>query len=681
MKIYIKDRNINAGIGIPLRTAPDNTPLGRGCITMNSQTIYMTAAESERIRATAKQRVQKCQEVRDQARADTDALAVHQQVTMASLMADMAGPQEPAAKKETITAFAVGYTYPPCVLSMEELRPIALTELRLESHHRGRVLTVRRVAEVVELAARSWTVVEADGQKERLEVCLHKVRYGEEVLESGKVFRLKEPYFTVNDEGDSTLRIDHPSDLVICGEDAVEEGKGDAEAVKPAKSRKSCKEEGNAALKKQDLPQALARYTEGLQSKSEKSEAETQTVTFDLHRNRAHVNLLLNRCDEAKTDALAAVTNIDDAKHQDLDSKAYFRAGTAAYNLGDFDEAKGFFEHQRRLSPNDKDVVTITKRIEKRLKERDTGEYDFRAIRLGLSRARPTVDSATFTGDVEIKDSPGAGRGMFATRAFKPYERVMCEKAFCVVWGYRNEAWTAMTYDVRDDKIRATPAGLDQAVVQKLLNNPSQVSKVVELYGDYPGIGAQLVLKDGVPVIDTFQIRDIIARNGFAASAPDGREENARNASTGLWVRAAYINHSCMPNAAKEYIGDLMVIRAIRPVAAGDELTHSYDENPEYEARQKNLLTTWGFVCRCALCIAEEADGPELRSKRLELYGQASAITERENPLLVKRLVLAKLERVVKAIQETYEEERYRDVPRPVLTTLQDWIQVAKKKR
>nr|POE93356.1 set and mynd domain-containing protein [Quercus suber] len=631
----------------------------------------MTAAEADRMRTTAQRRVQKCQEIQDQPRAATDPLAVHQQVTMASLMADMAGPTDPGAKKDGITSFAVGATYPPCVASMDELQPIALSDLRLETHHRGRVLTVRRAAEVVELEARSWTVVEADGQKERLEVCLHKVRYGEEILESGKVFKLKEPYFTVNDEGDSTLRIDHPSDLVVCSEDGVES----------AKSKKKCKEEGNAALKKQDFPQALARYTQGLQSISEEAEADTRTVTFDLHRNRAHVNLLLNRFDGAKTDALAAITNVDDAKHKDLDSKAYFRAGTAAYNLGAYEEAKGFFEHQQRLTPNDKDVVSLMKRTEKRLRECKTGEYDFRALRAGLTRARPTVDSASFMGDTEVRDNPGADRGLFATRDFNPDEIVMCEKVFCLVWGYRNEAWTAMTYDVRDDKIRATPAGLDQALVQRLLDNPSQAEKVLDLRGDYPGTGKQLVFKDGSPVIDTFQIRDIIAHNAFAASAPDGRAEDARNASTGLWVRAAYINHSCVPNVYKEYIGDLMVVRTTGKVAAGDELMHSYDENPDFEARQKNLLTTWGFTCQCALCRAEEADGPELRKQRLELLGQASAIAERESPLLVKRLVLAKLERLVKRIHETYDEKRYADIPRPGVARLQQWVESAKKKR
>jgi len=64
---------------------------------------------------------------------------------------------------------------------------------------------------------------------------------------------------------------------------------------------------------------------------------------------------------------------------------------------------------------------------------------------------------------------------------------VICEKAFSVVWGHESEALTAMTFDIRDDKIRMSTVGLRKSVVQKLLNNPSRIKKVMELYGDWEG--------------------------------------------------------------------------------------------------------------------------------------------------------------------------------------------------
>ena len=64
-----------------------------------------------------------------------------------------------------------------------------------------------------------WTSSDA----ERLEILLHKTRYSEDVLESTKQFIIKEPYFTLTEQGEPTLRIDHPSDLVICHEEGTKD--------------------------------------------------------------------------------------------------------------------------------------------------------------------------------------------------------------------------------------------------------------------------------------------------------------------------------------------------------------------------------------------------------------------------------------------------------------------------
>jgi hypothetical protein len=54
-----------------------------------------------------------------------------------------------------------------------------------------------------------------------------------------------------------------------------------------------------------------------------------------------------------------------------------------------------------------------------------------------------------------------------------------------VLSGVMKEGLTAMTYDLRDDKIRVSPVGLTRALVQKLLSNPSQIERVFDLFGDY----------------------------------------------------------------------------------------------------------------------------------------------------------------------------------------------------
>jgi hypothetical protein len=668
----------------------------------HNNTIFLTPEEAERLRKTLKGRLQKCQELAGQPRVPTDPKTSRNQVGTASLLADIAATPEPGLKAQkgrpdVIVAFTVGNPYPPCTVLLQHLKPMKLSDLRMETHHRGHVLTVRRVAPVVKLVAFSWTVVqeESSGEMERLEILLHKSKHGQDILDSGSIFEIKEPYFTLSDQGEPTLRIDHPSDLVVCMDNLRTESRysstneindsgGSIPATAPAalaaKTARECKEEGNAALKQKALPLAHANYTQGLQLLITDGVAK-EDLTCDLFRNRSFVNLVLNRFDEAKADALNSLTSLEDQNHKELDSKAYSRAGSAAYNLGEFQEAKRFFEEQQKLSPGDKDATTNLRRTELRLQEQGTGVYDFKKIKARLLMAHPShprVDATSFTHNAKIGESSGRGRGLFATRDIDPGEIILCEKAFCVVWGHEDEALTAMTYDGRDDRIRVVPAGLCKAIVQKLLNNPSQVDKVMNLYGDYRGLGKQLIMGDSGPVIDVFQVHDIVARNAFGmgpeSSGGHSKEENANNASTGLWILASYINHSCMPNAKREYLGDLMVLRATRPIGAGEEIMHSYDESSDYDERTAALMNTWGFTCTCALCIGEKGDSPALRRKRRELENEASALIEREEAVMAKRLSIVKARRLVKAINDTYDNERYNGLPRMALSRVQKWL-------
>lgn len=635
--------------------------------------VFLTEKEAERIRNTVKETVKKCSELQGHAREPRDVKSAISQATGASLMADMESMQS-SGRGETLPALAVGRTYPPCTIPSKELKPMKISELKLDTHHRGFKITVKRVSPIVVLTARSWTMVEdaEGGNAERLEMSLHKSRHGEDILEYAKSFVIKEPYFTLTEEGEATIRIDHPSDLISLSDALADKTfKSTAAAEKFATA---CKNDGNSELKNSDLAAAHEKYTDGLTVARQDIVSKTNPdLARDIARNRAYVNLLLTHFDEAISDAKASLTGKDDQKSKDLDSKAYYRAGSAAYGLGQYDEAKSFFEAQLKLSPNDKDATTYLKRIELRFREQQSGTYNWKKLKAGLSQARPHVDAASFLGNIKVENSAGRGRGMFVTRNIPAGELVMCDKAFSVVWGHDKEALTAMTYDVRDDRIRVQPVGLSKATVQKLLGNSSQIERVMDLFGDYEGDGKNIFRNEDGPIVDTFRIHDIVSRNGFGLGNQYG-EEGARNASTGLCTWAAYINHSCIANATKDFVGDLMVLRALRPLKAGEEIFISYDESSDYDARQAALMTTWGFECKCPLCAAEKADSPEVRKKRAELAEQAEEFVRREHWVEAKRLTIASAQRLAKAIDDTYDQTRYKDVPRLAGRTIQDWL-------
>jgi hypothetical protein len=409
----------------------------------------------------------------------------------------------------------------------------------------------------------------------------------------------------------------------------------------------------------------------------------------DLSRNRAHVNLLLSQFDEAEADAKASlIGRDDDQRSKELDSKALFRAGTAAYNLGKYREAKELFERRLKLTPDisSKETSAILRKIDLRLREQEAGTHDLSKIRAGLSRARPRADAASFVANTTIKDSPGRGRGLFATRDIPEGDIIFIEKAFCVVWGFESDVLTAITYDVRDDRIRVSPVGLTRAVVHKLLNNPSQTAAVMNLYGDWPGVpttntATNTTTADDGPAIDTFRVHDIVSRNAFGPGSQFGDAEGARNASTGLWLRAALGNHSCAANARKEFVGDLMVLRAARRIARGDEIFHAYDESGDYDARREALARTWGFDCACELCVVEREDPPAVRRRRRELIAEVDAFVARERPAGANRRAVVRAQRLAKAIEETYDAQRYKGLPRLAARTIQEWLAIATPRR
>ncbi|KAE9379406.1 SET domain-containing protein [Stipitochalara longipes BDJ] len=620
----------------------------------NQNTIYLTPEEDARLSKNFKDRLQKCQELSGQPREPSDLKSLRSQVIYADLMSDM---QPAGSGQDSIVAYAVGNPYPPCISVIEDLKPMKMDELKMDTHHRGRVLTVNRVTPVVKLKVCSWTVVQDDaGHAERLEMILHKEIQEQDILEAGETFKIMEPYFSLGEQGEPTLRIDHPSDLVMVHTD------GDV-----VKTAEEYKEEGNVALKRRDLLLANAKYTRGLEI-AQASRTTKEDITCDLYRNRAHVNLHMHRFDEAKSDALSSLTSLPDQKHRELDSKAYLRAGNAIYQLGDYQEAKRCFQELKRLNPGDKDATARIRKAEQRIQEEETGSYNFGKLKASLlvsSRQGLVSDAASFTRNVIIKASPGRGRGLFAKKDMQAGELIMCEKSFCIVWGNDQAALMSMTYDFRDDRIRVFPAGLCKVVVQKLLENPSNVDRVMDLYGDYhgPDIEQQRWKNKGEAVVDVFQVHDIVARNAF------GPEPGT--SSAGLWIVASYINHSCLPNSEKEYIGDLMVLRASQPIAAGEEITHAYDMSSDYDARTEALMRTWGFRCDCKMCVAEKGDSAAVRKKRRELELETNALVERGER---GRLNIAKAKRLLRDIEGTFDEERYKDLPRTALMRIQKWI-------
>jgi tetratricopeptide (TPR) repeat protein len=643
----------------------------------------MSPEESERIQRTIKDLARLREEQTGQSMEPTDPKSLIEQAISTSLMQEMSsaafGLGAPRKTRETMVAYGIGKPYPPSTAKLADLQPMAIKDLRMETHHRGFFLSLHRVSPVCILQASSWTVVKGlpSDEVERLEVFLHTSQYGSNTLDIASDLVIKEPYYTLSSQGEYTIRVDHPSDLIIIAISESPESwrdkerhSGGSDLVSPS----DYKMKGNdALLKKKNYPGAYFWYTEGL--KLLESEGGCETVRKDLYRNRAHVNLQLQRFDEAISDALNSLTCGETKELKSLDAKAYNRAGIAAYSQGEFLQARRYFEQQERLLPEDQQPRLHLRRVDARMREEAEGVYNMKKIVSNLPKTGGRPDTASYYGPTEIKNSPGAGRGLFATRDIGPNEIILCEKAFCAAWSHETETFTALACDI-DAGIKVFPAGLHKAVVRKLLNSPSQVEKVLCLHGDYRGLGERLQEVDGSPVIDTFQVHDIIQRNAFGMGQQT-EDQDVSNASTGLWIRASYINHSCIPNTKKDFVGDLIIFRAIGRIAGGEEITHSYENSSDYESRKANIRKTWNFECRCQLCLVEGEESEDVRERRRQAEGKVNSFVEANSPYRASRIMVGKAKMVRRTLNDTYDEKSYQGLPRRALAGVEEWLRIA----
>lgn len=102
--------------------------------------------------------------------------------------------------------------------------------------------------------------------------------------------------------------------------------------------------------------------------------------------------------------------------------------------------------------------------------------------------------------------------------------------------------------------------------------------------------------------------------NAFGLMEPFSEQGQRSVRAYGLYAKASFFNHDCLPNACRfDYVDTAIgpyntdiVIRMIHDVPQGREICLSYfpvDEN--YASRQKRLLEEYGFACDCDRCKVE----------------------------------------------------------------------------
>lgn len=107
--------------------------------------------------------------------------------------------------------------YLPCSTPMTELKPVAIKNLQLETHHRGTYLLLRSIT-----SPHRMTAIMAVMEDEYGDVVLLQLyqqddesnRSAIDIVNVDTVLLVKEPYFKVMGDGEYGIRVDHLSDVI-----------------------------------------------------------------------------------------------------------------------------------------------------------------------------------------------------------------------------------------------------------------------------------------------------------------------------------------------------------------------------------------------------------------------------------------------------------------------------------
>lgn len=228
-------------------------------------------------------------------------------------------------------------------------------------------------------------------------------------------------------------------------------------------------------------------------------EAETPEDTQLAHLNRSLVNLRLGRPANALSDAAFGGND----KGEKPNEKAFFRKASALYDLRKFSACLEVLQDFETAFPVSDAAKSMMNRVKQRVCEQETGEYDFNQMYKQAKSTPPLIDCATYSAPVEVRLSPGRGRGLFTTKKVSAGELLICEKA--LGYAYSGPESTKMTMLINMETKKMTCGGqadLLTQLVQKLYHDPEAMRAFGELYhGDYKPVAFSEV--DGRPVVDT----------------------------------------------------------------------------------------------------------------------------------------------------------------------------------
>lgn len=156
--------------------------------------------------------------------------------------------------KGIVSSALITPPYLPCSTPMTELKPVAIKNLSLETHHRGTYLLLRSITSPHRMTAIMAVMEDENGDVILLQLYQQEDesnRSPTDIVNVGTVLLVKEPYFKVMGDGEYCIRVDHLSDVIhLKRDDARMPTAWQPKLIEIQLSAESLKTKGNRSMGK-----------------------------------------------------------------------------------------------------------------------------------------------------------------------------------------------------------------------------------------------------------------------------------------------------------------------------------------------------------------------------------------------------------------------------------------------
>ena len=218
-----------------------------------------------------------------------------------------------------------------------------------------------------------------------------------------------------------------------------------------------------------------------------------------------------------------------------------------------------------------------------------------------------------------IRESPGKGRGLFATRKIKEGQVILEEyPLFTRINGMNPEEFQAHHYPFMDDDTKGKILQRhDPAENMKALDSKT----VEELVSESP---LMMIYKDAESD-ESSKIYRIISGSSINICGDENLYSDTNE--VGLYHKMSLINHACVPNTIWTWVmGDFkrQQLRAMMIIEKDQEILVNYRGTKKFFCgskvfRKQELLKNFGFHCDCLECSLEGEDLQENDKMRAEI--------------------------------------------------------------